>query len=234
MDALGWAIVRSPSSCRLGRINSMLSNRSMPRSIVIPELAYPDIGDAIDWLCTAFGFTLRIRIADHRAQLNVGDGGAVVLIEQSGGASLRTAVMVRVEDVNAHYDRARRSGGRIGREPTDYPYGERQYIMLRTSPGTIGVSRNPLRTLIQEIGAERPPNCSVAVVSLCHEPKSRLVASIECSWIPQPCAGHPKPEAANRSIWRLCLPKSLDGLDETDHSLRTVRLLRSSTCSYDC
>src|SRR5260370_3742146 len=33
--------------------------------------------------------------------------------------------------------------------------------MSRTSPGTIGVSRNPLRTLIQENGAERPPNCSV-------------------------------------------------------------------------
>ena len=36
----------------------------MPPSIVIPELAYPDIGGAIDWLCKAFGFTLRIRIAD--------------------------------------------------------------------------------------------------------------------------------------------------------------------------
>jgi hypothetical protein len=67
---------------------------------------YPDIGDAIDWLCKAFGFTLRIRIADHRTQLNVGDGGAVVLIERSADVSLRTAVMVRVEDVNAHYERA--------------------------------------------------------------------------------------------------------------------------------
>jgi hypothetical protein len=57
------------------RIPSMLSNRSMPGSIVIPELAYPDIGNAIDWLCHAFGFTLRIRMADHRAQLNVGVGG---------------------------------------------------------------------------------------------------------------------------------------------------------------
>jgi uncharacterized glyoxalase superfamily protein PhnB len=109
------------------RIPSMLSNRSMPGSIVIPELAYPDIGNAIDWLCHAFGFTLRIRMADHRAQLNVGVGGAVVLIEQSAGISLRTAVMVRVEDVNAHYERARRSGLTIVREPTDYPYGERQY-----------------------------------------------------------------------------------------------------------
>jgi uncharacterized glyoxalase superfamily protein PhnB len=105
----------------------MLSNRSMPRSIVIPELAYPDIGEAIEWLCKAFGFTLRIGMGNHRAQLNVGDGGAVVLIEQTGNVSLRTAVMVRVEDVNAHCARARRSGVKILREPTDFPYGERQY-----------------------------------------------------------------------------------------------------------
>ncbi|HTC94506.1 MAG TPA: VOC family protein [Terriglobales bacterium] len=105
----------------------MLSNRSMPRSIVIPELAYPNIGEAIDWLCKVFGFTLRIRIADHRAQLNVGGGGAVVLIEQSRNVSLRSAVMVRVEDVHAHYERVRRSGAKIVREPRDYPYGERQY-----------------------------------------------------------------------------------------------------------
>ena len=104
----------------------MLSNRSMPRSTVLPELAYPDVGRAIDCLCEAFGFTLRIRMADHRAQLNVGDG-AVILIEADSGVSLKTSVMVRVEDVNAHYERARRSGVLILREPTDYPYGERQY-----------------------------------------------------------------------------------------------------------
>ena len=98
----------------------------MPRSTVLPELAYPDIGEAITRLCGAFGFTLRIRIADHRAQLNVGDG-AVILIETDRNVSMRTAVMVRVEDVNSHYERARRSGMRIVREPTDYPYGERQY-----------------------------------------------------------------------------------------------------------
>ncbi len=104
----------------------MLSNRSVPRSIVIPELAYPNIGDAIDWLCKAFGFTLRIRIGDHRAQLNAGDGGAVVLIEQTRGVALRSAVMVRVEDVDAYCERARQNGARIIREPKDYPYGERQ------------------------------------------------------------------------------------------------------------
>jgi uncharacterized glyoxalase superfamily protein PhnB len=104
----------------------MLSNRSMPRSTVLPELAYPDIGEAITRLCDAFGFTLRIRMGDHRAQLNVGNG-AVILIEPDRNVSLKTAVMIRVEDVNSHYERTRRSGMKIVREPRDYPYGERQY-----------------------------------------------------------------------------------------------------------
>ena len=99
----------------------------MPSSVVVPELAYPDIGNAIHWLCNAFGFTLRIRMGDHRAQLNVGYGGAIVLIEQSAGVSLRSAVMVRVDDVDTHYERTRRSGAKVVREPTDYFYGERQY-----------------------------------------------------------------------------------------------------------
>jgi len=81
-----------------------------------------------DWLCKAFGFTLRIRIGNHRAQLNVGGyEGAIVLIEESSNVSLRTAVMVRVEDVNAHFERARRTGVKMVREPTGYPYGEGQY-----------------------------------------------------------------------------------------------------------
>ena len=104
----------------------MLTNRSIPRSAVLPELAYPDIGEAIARLCETFGFTLRIRMGGHRAQLNVGDG-AVILIEPDRGVSKSCAVMVRVEDVDSHYQRARRSGVRILREPTDFPYGERQY-----------------------------------------------------------------------------------------------------------
>jgi uncharacterized glyoxalase superfamily protein PhnB len=104
----------------------MLSNRSIPRSTVLPEIAYPNIGEAIDRLCEAFGFTLRIRMGDHRAQLNVGDG-AVILIETERNVSLKSSVMVRIEDVDAHHEHARRSGVKILRPPTSYPYGERQY-----------------------------------------------------------------------------------------------------------
>jgi uncharacterized glyoxalase superfamily protein PhnB len=116
----------------------VLANRSIPRCTVIPELGYPDIGQAIDWLCDAFGFTLRLRIADHRAQLNVGDG-AVVLIEQPGGGAgdatsgaggLAHSVMIRVENVDRHHERARQRGARILRPPSDYPYGERQYTAV--------------------------------------------------------------------------------------------------------
>jgi uncharacterized glyoxalase superfamily protein PhnB len=112
----------------------MLANRSIPRCTVIPELAYPDVGESAAWLCDAFGFTVRLRIANHRAQLNVGDG-AVVLTELGGGregdlpggVDLAHAVMVRVEDVDRHHERASQRGARILRPPVDYPYGERQY-----------------------------------------------------------------------------------------------------------
>lgn len=106
----------------------------MPRCTVIPELAYPDVSEAIDWLRDAFGFTVRLRIANHRAQLNVGDG-AVVLTERHsreghlspGAIDVAHSVMVRVEDVDRHQQRASQHGARILRPAHDYPYGERQY-----------------------------------------------------------------------------------------------------------
>src|SRR3954465_12156110 len=103
----------------------MLANRSIPRSTVIPELAYPDVAQAVTWLCDAFGFTLRLRIANHRAQLNVGDG-AVVVTEGFGGPC---RVMVRVERIHHHHAQAAQYGARIIDAPTDYPYGERQYTV---------------------------------------------------------------------------------------------------------
>src|ERR1035438_4770242 len=56
----------------------MISNRSIPRATVIPVLAYPDVNQAAAWLCDAFGFSVRLRIGNHRVQLNVGDGAVIV------------------------------------------------------------------------------------------------------------------------------------------------------------
>jgi len=102
----------------------MIANRSVPTATVIPVLAYDDVARASDWLCRAFGFTERLRIADHRAQLVFGDGAVILTARDSEG---RGAVLVRVTDADRHHESAKRSGARILQPPTDYPYGERQY-----------------------------------------------------------------------------------------------------------
>jgi hypothetical protein len=39
----------------------LIENRSSPRASVIPVLAYASVGEATDWLCEAFGLTVRLR-----------------------------------------------------------------------------------------------------------------------------------------------------------------------------
>ena len=105
----------------------MRTNRSMPPSTVIPVLAYPDVGEAVGWLCEVFGFAERWRVGNHRAQLWVGDGTIAVTGGGSGDAASPSSVMVRVDDVDAHHARAVERGARVSGAPQDYPYGERQY-----------------------------------------------------------------------------------------------------------
>jgi uncharacterized glyoxalase superfamily protein PhnB len=105
----------------------LANNRSIPGAVVIPELAYPDVRAAADWLCKAFGFNLRLMIGNHRAQLNVGEGGSIVVVEGPVASAERAhAVMVRVENADAVFIAAKAHGATVLREPADYPYGERQ------------------------------------------------------------------------------------------------------------
>jgi uncharacterized glyoxalase superfamily protein PhnB len=103
-----------------------MENRSIPDASVMPELPYPDVLEAAEWLCRAFGFRERLRIGNHRVQLVYGDG-ALVVIEGEGGGS---AVLVRVDDADAHHAQAVAAGAEILDPPSDYPYGERQYGAL--------------------------------------------------------------------------------------------------------
>jgi uncharacterized glyoxalase superfamily protein PhnB len=112
----------------------MLTNRSIPRATVIPVLAYPDVNEAASWLCEAFGFTVRIRVGSHRVQMNVGDG-AVIVRELRPGEDPATfgsghSVTIRVEDIDAHCERAQMHGARITQAPVTHMYGERQYNAL--------------------------------------------------------------------------------------------------------
>ena len=112
----------------------MRANRSIPAATVIPVLIYPDVRAAVTWLEQAFGFAERVKIGeDHRSQMNVGEGGAVIIGDVRGdrrppreGESTHS-VIVRVEDAAAHCAHAREHGAVIIAEPRDQPFGERQY-----------------------------------------------------------------------------------------------------------
>jgi len=108
-------------------------NRSIPSSTVIPVLIYPDVREAVDWLVAAFGFAERVWIGEnHRAQLSFGDGAIIVGDVRHDRRPPRPgevthSVMVRVEDVRAHCERAREHGAQILTEPKEFDFGERQY-----------------------------------------------------------------------------------------------------------
>ncbi len=137
----------------------MRANRSIPSATVIPVLIYPDVRTAVEWLSTAFGFVERIQIGDdHRSQMNVGEGGAVIIGDvrhdrvppQEGQVTHQ--IKVRVEDVDAHFARAREHGAEILREPTHYEYGEREYAAADPW-GIAGSSPRRSQTSIPSRGA---------------------------------------------------------------------------------
>ena len=109
----------------------MQPNRSMPPTTIIPVLAYEDVEEAVRWLCATFGFEERWRAGNHRAQLWVGDGTIAVTGGGSAGAGdSGDSVMVRIENVDAHHERAVERGAVVSGAPTDFPYGERQYTAV--------------------------------------------------------------------------------------------------------
>jgi uncharacterized glyoxalase superfamily protein PhnB len=107
----------------------MKTNRSMAPGVFIPELGYADVGAAATWLCEAFGFAERLRIANHCVQLTL-DGASMVVVEappQPDRAHAAThGVMVHVGDVDAIFGRAAARAARVVRAPADQPFGERQ------------------------------------------------------------------------------------------------------------
>ena len=101
-------------------------NRSAPPCQVIPVLCYPDPGAAAEWLEKAFGFTIRLRIANHRIQMRAGLG-CITLREGNIVPNQACFVQVRIQDALSHCENARQAGAKIITEPVEHNYGERQY-----------------------------------------------------------------------------------------------------------
>lgn len=106
------------------------TNRSMPPGTIIPELVYNDMPAAVQWLVSTFGFRERLRIGNHRTQVLVDATSSIVVIQGEQSYQLKDfSLMVRVADVDQHYERAKQHGAHIISPPADYPYGERQYTV---------------------------------------------------------------------------------------------------------
>jgi uncharacterized glyoxalase superfamily protein PhnB len=119
---------------------------------VVPMLAYADGPAAMDWLCDAFGFEEVTRwIGDDgrlsHGELRLGDGIVMLATPSPAYEGPRAhaehcdaarawlevpfvidGVLVNVDDVDAHHDRARNAGARILSAPEDVPgVGIRHY-----------------------------------------------------------------------------------------------------------
>jgi len=105
---------------------------------ITPYLLYEDVAAALDWLADAFGFEEVLRFEGADGSVTHGElriGGESVMLGDPGPDYLsprrlgaRTAqVYVLVEDVDAHYERAKAAGAEIRREPADEEYGHRRY-----------------------------------------------------------------------------------------------------------
>jgi uncharacterized glyoxalase superfamily protein PhnB len=112
-------------------------NRSVPPPTVVPVLVYPDVRAAVSFLTAAFGFVERTRIGEsHRAQLAVGDDGAVIITDVGpdrrapDSDRVTHLVRVRVVDVDDAFARARDHGAMVIEAPVDREYGERDCTLV--------------------------------------------------------------------------------------------------------
>ena len=107
-------------------------------SEISPYLYYEDGNAAMDWLISAFGFEEDMRMTSDQGRLEHGQlklGDQVLMLgepgphyqspNKRGGAT--AGVHVYVDDVDAHYERAKAAGATIHMEPTDQDYGDRRY-----------------------------------------------------------------------------------------------------------
>jgi uncharacterized glyoxalase superfamily protein PhnB len=103
------------------------------------SLTYTNASKAIDFLCTAFGFEIRLKVDGEGGRIEHSElvlGGGMIMLgddredrpwrkspSQIGGANTQT-LCVYIDDVDAHCERARKAGAKIATEPKTSDYGE--------------------------------------------------------------------------------------------------------------
>lgn len=107
---------------------------------------YEDARAAIDWLCSAFGFEVRLKVEGEGGRIEHSElvfGDAVVMVGQVGrgkpwqnkfvsprqvSGNNTQALCIFVDDADQHCERARGAGAVIGREPETHDYGDDYWV----------------------------------------------------------------------------------------------------------
>lgn len=118
-----------------------MAKQAVATTTMFPFAGYEDANAAIDWLVEAFGFERReVHLTDDGkvAHAELGLGSSVFMLGAAGpGFGMKTpqelgavtgGVYVTVEDIDAHYERAKAAGAEIVRELADTDYGSREYM----------------------------------------------------------------------------------------------------------
>lgn len=110
---------------------------------ISPALFYDDAAAAIDFLCRAFGFEVRLRVEGEGGRIEHSElvfGEGLVMVGSSGGKGDASGIhrqsprsnggvntqslCVVVDDADAHCERSRAAGASIAVEPKTTDYGE--------------------------------------------------------------------------------------------------------------
>jgi len=113
----------------------MIANRSVPADTVLPHVTYQDLSEAIAWLIRTFGFTEHYRYGDPISGAQMYLGKAFIMLERARNRRVSPgqlgygtqSLTVFVEDIEAHFQRAKSQGAPIVEELHETEYGELQY-----------------------------------------------------------------------------------------------------------
>jgi uncharacterized glyoxalase superfamily protein PhnB len=117
----------------------MIANRSVPTDTIVAHVVYQNLSAALAWLTKAFGFTEHFRYGDPNdpGGVQVLFGKAVIMLQGPRGSSSPAqlgygtqSLTLFIEDVDAHYAKAKSAGATIVEEPHETEYGEYQYAAL--------------------------------------------------------------------------------------------------------
>ena len=108
---------------------------------ITPYLFYEDVAAAISWLTTAFGFNESFRLPGPdgkiaHAEMRLANG--LIMMGCPGPAyqnpkrlgHVTQNLYVYVDNVDAHFERARKARAQILEEPMDQFYGDRRYAAV--------------------------------------------------------------------------------------------------------